>query len=136
MRLSEHVYLDDVENTLDGVVLVVDDDFDGAENLVEVLERNGIPARSAKDGREGIYEMRAHKDVRTVILDLDMQVMDGAAFRKEQLSDPALEKVPVIVVSGRQDIAEQANTLGVAAALRKPIHVPTLLSIVRGARPL
>ncbi len=114
-----------------GVVLVVDDDFDGAENLVDILEREGIPARSAKDGREGIYEMRTRGDVRVVILDLDMTVMDGAGFRKEQLSDPTLAKVPIIVLSGRKDYAEQATALGAIGALQKPVRVAKLLETVR-----
>jgi two-component system, chemotaxis family, sensor histidine kinase and response regulator PixL len=114
-----------------GAVLVVDDDFDGAESIVDVLEREGIAACSAKDGREGIYEMRARGDIAAVILDLDMAMMDGAGFRKEQLSDPVLAKVPVIVISGRADYAEQANTLGAAAAIQKPFRSAALLEALK-----
>lgn len=114
-----------------GTVLVVDDDFDGAESIVDLLERDGIHAVSAKDGREGIYEMRARGDIVTVLLDLDMHMMDGASFRKEQLADPALATIPVIVVSGRADYAEQAAQLGAARALQKPIEVASLLAAVR-----
>jgi CheY-like chemotaxis protein len=108
----------------------VDDDFDGAESIVDVLEREGISALSAKDGREGIYEMRARGDIAAVILDLDMAMMDGAGFRKEQLSDPALAEVPVIVLSGHADYAEQAKTLGAAAALQKPVRIAQLLEAI------
>jgi CheY-like chemotaxis protein len=114
-----------------GPVLVVDDDFDGAETIVDVLDREGISALSAKDGREGIYEMRARGDIAAVILDLDMTMMDGAGFRKEQLADPTLAKVPVIVISGRADYAEQAHTLGAVAALQKPFRTAQLLEALR-----
>ncbi|HEY6876509.1 MAG TPA: response regulator, partial [Polyangiales bacterium] len=98
---------------------------------VDVLEAEGITALSAKDGRDGIYEMRSRGDISAVILDLDMAMMDGEGFRKEQLADPSLAGVPVIVVSGRMDYAEQATALGASAALRKPFRSAQLLEALR-----
>lgn len=113
-------------------VLVVDDDFDIRESIVDLLLDDGLEAVSAKDGRDGLLELRTQRDVRVILLDLSMPMMDGKAFRREQLADPALAGIPVIVLSAEQDCKTIAAELGAAAALSKPFHPEELLGAVRG----
>lgn len=113
-------------------VLVVDDDFDIRESIVDLLLDDGLEAISAKDGREGLLELRMQPDVRVILLDLSMPMMDGKAFRREQLADPQLASIPVIVLSAEQDCASVAAELGAAASLSKPFHPAALLGAVRG----
>jgi CheY-like chemotaxis protein len=66
-----------------------------------------------------------------ILLDLMMPVMDGWQFRTEQLRDPALAAIPVILISADGTVREKAAALSAAAFLRKPIDVEQLLALVR-----
>ena len=68
-----------------------------------------------------------------ILLDLMMPVMDGWEFRREQVRDARLAKIPVIVVSaaGRDRMAEiDAN-----AYLSKPVDLDELLARSRSTAP-
>jgi CheY-like chemotaxis protein len=55
-----------------------------------------------------------------------MPVMDGREFRGWQRSDPRLESMPTIVMTGGSDI----NDIDADAAFQKPINFSALLSTI------
>jgi CheY-like chemotaxis protein len=113
-------------------VLIVDDDDDIRQAMIEVLEEHGLPAIGAANGSEALVKLREASALPCVILlDLMMPLMDGAAFRDEQLKDPALAAIPVVVVSAFKDAEEKARRLGAAAHLTKPLRLETLLEVVK-----
>jgi CheY-like chemotaxis protein len=63
-------------------------------------------------------------------MDLVMPVMNGWEFRAEQLRDPLLSKVPVIVFSARDDVENQASRVSASACLRKPFHLDDLFDAI------
>jgi hypothetical protein len=68
------------------------------------------------------------------LLDLMMPVMDGFEFRREQLKEPRLAAIPVVVLSA---IARsRASDLRGCAAFDKPIDVFEVAEIVRQLRSL
>lgn len=107
-------------------VLVIEDDFEIRESLVDLLLEDGFDAVSAKDGRDAMEELRMHPDVGLILLDLNMPMMDGPAFRAEQLADPALAAIPIVVLSANQDCAQTAAILGAHASLQKPFAADAL----------
>jgi CheY-like chemotaxis protein len=112
-------------------VLVVDDDRDIRETLVEVLQENGFEAVGASDGVEALEHLRAPEDRwGVVLLDLMMPNMDGRTFRGEQLRDPALSPIPVIVISATADLEQTSEELQVAAHVTKPIPLEVLVQMV------
>lgn len=112
-------------------VLVVDDDADIRESVIEVLEDAGYVAVGAADGIEALAQLRDPEDRWCVVLlDLMMPRMDGRTFRAEQLQDPALSPIPVVIVSAMSDVAEAAEELGVSAHVTKPITLSTLVNVV------
>ena len=112
-------------------VLVVDDDNEIRETMIEVLGDKGFEAIGAGDGAEALSLLRDGSDEWCVVLlDLMMPVMDGRTFRAEQLNDPALSKIPVIVVSAITDVAQAANDMAVAAHMTKPIKLAELVQAV------
>jgi CheY-like chemotaxis protein len=64
------------------------------------------------------------------VLDLFMPTMNGWKFREEQVKDPNLASIPVVVISADPAAARQAADLGVAATMPKPVDFDRLLSIV------
>jgi CheY-like chemotaxis protein len=83
-----------------GVVVVVDDDEDWRELVVEVLVQAGFAAVGAAHGREALARARGGRVPPALfLLDLEMPVMSGWDFRREQMRDPTLARIPVIVAS-------------------------------------
>jgi CheY-like chemotaxis protein len=111
-------------------VLVVEDDVDTREALTAILENQGFAVASAEDGVDALEHLRASNCVCLIVLDLFMPRMNGWVFREEQMKDPELARIPVVVVSADPAAARRAEELGVAAAMAKPIDFDRLLQVV------
>jgi CheY-like chemotaxis protein len=113
-------------------ILVVEDN-DALRRLLETLLRGaGYALATASDGRQALgYLARAELPC-LILLDLRMPVLDGWGFRREQLRDPRLAAIPVIVVATDADAARDAGWFDAAAYLLKPVAIEELLRVVRG----
>jgi CheY-like chemotaxis protein len=111
-------------------VLIVEDDHDVREALTQVLEFEGYGVVGAANGMEGMECMRVGPSPHIILLDLMMPVMDGVQFREQQMLDPELAKIPVVVISADRKAEQKAVALGVAACLKKPLEVDNLLELV------
>src|SRR6476620_2015468 len=116
-----------------GAILIVDDDNDVRSALSEMLEEEGFAVEGAQNGREALARLRGgtvHPAV--ILLDLMMPGMDGWDFRSEQMRDPQLAAVPVVVVSASGFSHESIRTqLRPAAYVEKPIERSALLDVLR-----
>jgi len=79
-------------------ILVVEDDEDAREAMVALLQMKGYRAVPAGNGREALDYLDQAAAPDLIILDLWMPVMDGWHFRSEQIKNPRLAHIPVIVV--------------------------------------
>jgi CheY-like chemotaxis protein len=126
-----------VDDAHDGseTVLLVEDDFDLRDALVPILEYEGHHVVSAANGKEALDRLHSMPAAPSLILlDLMMPLMGGEEFRAEQLRDPRLASIPVVVVSARPQAAEKAARRGALACLQKPFDVEELLDVVRRGR--
>jgi CheY-like chemotaxis protein len=115
-----------------GYVLVVDDDAAWREVVVELLALEGVPALAAANGLEALRRLRRlSQPPDAIVLDLSMPVLSGWQFRAEQLRDPALREVPVIVCSGDELGRTRADRY-----LRKPCSPDELIDAVRSLAQL
>jgi CheY-like chemotaxis protein len=116
-----------------GAILIVDDDNDVRSALSEMLEEEGFSVEGAHNGREALARLRgggAHPAV--ILLDLMMPGMDGWDFRSEQMRDPKLASVPVVIVSASGFSRESIRTqFRPAAYVEKPIERGELLDAIR-----
>lgn len=111
-------------------ILIVDDDPDIREALLDVLTDHGYSAEALSNGREALEYLRAGARPQLILLDLMMPVMDGLQFRHEQVSDPELRELPVLLISAGNDVAKSAQALGVPHSMRKPLDLAKLLEVV------
>ncbi|MGQ9610225.1 MAG: response regulator [bacterium] len=80
-------------------ILVVDDDPDFVEITRLILESNNYEVISAHNSADALDKMHKEKPD-LVLLDIMMtQILDGLTVPREMLTDPDLERVPIIVVS-------------------------------------
>ena len=107
-------------------ILVVDDDEGVREAMVGILEMMGYRVASAPNGKEALDYLREAATPDLIISDLAMPVMDGRQFRREQVKEPRLAKIPVIVVSALSDQTDiDANEIFI-----KPVEVDILLAAI------
>ncbi len=112
-------------------VLVVDDDADIREGLRDILEDEGHDVAEARNGQDALARLRALVPAPDLILlDLMMPVMDGLEFRRQQLLDPALAGIPVVVLSADGHVDVGSTLLAATQRLRKPIPLDQLLALV------
>jgi len=116
-----------------GAILIVDDDNDVRAALSELLQEEGYSVEAAPNGREALARLRTgsiHPAV--ILLDLMMPGMDGWDFRSEQMRDPRIASVPVVVVSASGFSYESIRTqFRPAAYVEKPIEKDVLLGAIR-----
>lgn len=110
-------------------VLLVDDDAAVRRTIARFLVFQGFPVVEANNGQEALAYLRSGGGASVIVLDLRMPVMDGWAFRREQRLDPALDKIPVVVLSGAD--AERFPELEAAAAFEKPVRMAEVVGVVR-----
>ena len=112
-------------------ILLVEDDDDIRQAMTIFLEGAGYRVVEAKDGEEALRLLRASVSrFCLVLLDLFMPVKNGWEFRAEQVADPAIAHVPVVVVSADRNARQKADTLGALDYLVKPIDFDRLLGAV------
>jgi adenylate cyclase len=111
-----------------GHVLVVDDSRMNRMTLIKLLDRLGHETTEAADGREALELLGAGTPVDLVLLDLVMPEVDGFETLATMKADPALAHIPVIVVSGLDDLdgIVRCIEMGAVDYLPRPIK-PTLL---------
>jgi CheY-like chemotaxis protein len=107
-------------------ILIVDDDAAAVDSLAQILTDEGYQVSSATNGKEALVYLRGAPPPRVIILDLFMPEMDGWEFRREQLRDPKLSSIPVVVMTGASIYAGiDANVI-----VHKPLDVDRFISLV------
>lgn len=104
-------------------ILFVDDDPIMREFAQVHLATDKAEVTVGADGREAC-ELLAAEDFDVVLLDLEMPVMDGFEVLARLRDDARTLRLPVIVVTGREDVSaiDRAYQAGATTFLVKPIN--------------
>ena len=119
-------------------VLLVEDDADTREVLRLILEADGLDVTAAQDGLDALVRLEEiHQHDRltpcAIVLDYMMPRFSGAQFRDQQLANPEIADVPVILVSAVPDLEAHSKTMYPFAVLQKPVDPDQLTATVRRA---
>ena len=108
-------------------VLVVDDDRINRALLSKLLENEGYRSRTAVDGREALTAL-GEEPFDAVLLDIVMPEIDGLEVLRTLKGDATLWHIPVIVISGLEDVESivECLELGADDYVQKPFD-PVLL---------
>jgi DNA-binding response OmpR family regulator len=115
-------------------ILIVEDDADVRMGLHVRLKANNYDVFFAVDALSSLAEARKHEPD-LILLDLGLPAGDGFIVMDRLKAVPALEIIPIIVVSGRAGAAnrERALKAGAKAFLEKPVDNAELLAVIRQA---
>ncbi|HSJ07455.1 MAG TPA: response regulator [Longimicrobiales bacterium] len=114
-------------------VLIIDDDATARDMLSRSLARDGYRIVTAASGPEGLQVAREQAPD-LVTLDIMMHGMDGWSVLSEFKSDPALQDIPVVIVSIIDDRG-LGFTLGASEYLTKPVDRDRLAGVLRRLLP-
>lgn len=116
-----------------GTILVVDDTESNRALLTRRLSREGFTVAVAEDGRRALDMLSRHA-FDLVLLDIMMPEMDGHQVLTAMKSDFALRHLPVIMISGLDDLETLVRCIegGADDYLTKPFD-PVLLRARIGA---
>jgi FixJ family two-component response regulator len=111
------------------VVAVVDDDPRIVESLEDLLESAGYVTRSFSSA--GSLLISGLSGLDALITDIGMPGMDG--FELRDLVKRARPELPVFLITGRHEIADQDRAQGISGFFRKPFDAKVLLAAVGDA---
>ena len=120
-------------STTHRLVLVVDDNPDGAESLRMVLGLCGYDAPVAHTGSEGIILARQCQP-HAVVCDIGLPDLDGFWVARALRQDPATADVFLIAMTayGDEQTRDRARDSGFDAFLVKPADPQALLTLLAG----
>ncbi len=113
------------------VVLMVEDDDDIRIPCAEFLRRAGIVVFEAIDGAAALRLLNDGLAPSIIVLDLIMPNLNGWEFRRQQIRDSQLARVPVLVMSGAYQFNLDPAMRGISGYLRKPTRLDVLLAAVK-----
>jgi CheY-like chemotaxis protein len=120
-------------SSTNNVVLLVEDDEDIRVSTAESLEDEGFAVIGAEGVDEGLAHLRSGPSPAVILLDLMMPGRNGWDFRQDQLADPELREIPVVVITASGIGAESLRRdMGDVQLVAKPFSCESLLrAIVR-----
>jgi two-component system response regulator len=124
-------------------ILLAEDSPKDAELIIEALSDYNLANRvnRVKDGVEAMQYLLCEEHYRTrksgnpavVVLDIKMPRMDGLQVLKAIRSDPALKRIPVVMLTSSREECDlhQSYELGVNAYVVKPVKFTEFIEAVR-----
>ncbi len=113
-------------------IIVVDDDKEIREIVTFALTRNGFDVAVASNG-EHLQHLLALQTPDLIILDVMMPGLDGYQIFSSLQSDPATQRIPVIIMTAHaENIYERISVdLGAAEHVTKPFHPLELVEKIK-----
>lgn len=108
--------------------MVLDDEEDVRRLLGLMVSRLGFDVSEGANGQEGLDLLQEPTPVDVILLDWRMPEMDGPAFLKAVQKNPAHKNIPVMMLTGLNEMDDVATALKLGAKeyLMKPITQRTL----------
>ena len=108
-------------------ILIVDDQ-EMNHALLGALLQEDYDILTALDGLEALDILQEkHREIDTVLLDLQMPKMDGRTVLMRMKADPELRNVPVIVITGDEKAEVECLKMGAIDFLPKPYPMPEIV---------
>ena len=113
-------------------VLVVDDAITSRRMLAISLERVGYRVLQVRDGQEALEQLRQSQTVHLIICDVEMPNMNGFEFLTQRRHDPAIAKIPTVMLTSRSNDKHRrlALQLGATDYFTKPYLEQTFLGAI------
>jgi len=114
-------------------VLIVDDSPTVRQQVSVALKQAGFDVVEAVDGFEGVSKVSQDRDIRMVILDVNMPRMNGLEMLETVKRDASNAGLHVVMLTseGQQALIERAKKAGAKGWIVKPFKAELLVAAVR-----
>lgn len=113
-------------------VMVVDDDRDLRNLLEAVIGREGWLTVIAANGSEALDWMQKSTCLPDLILtDWNMPGMGGVEFLSKLKQNDLTHSIPVVVVSGVDELESKTKSIGADGFLQKPYNLEVMTSLLK-----
>jgi signal transduction histidine kinase/CheY-like chemotaxis protein len=125
------------EQPVAGTVWVVDDDAEIRDALADILTHAGYAVVLAESGASACEQLQSHASAPSLLLlDAHVRALDDAAPMQAFMQRVRAASIPIVLLSSRDDVARQAETVGAVAHMRKPLQLGRLLQFVASHRKI
>jgi CheY-like chemotaxis protein len=111
-------------------ILVVEDHDDSRRMLVDLLMDAGFRVLSAANGAEALRHLQ-HEPPDLMVLDLMLPWVNGVEVLATVRQMPALEKIPVIVVTATNTSPFELRAYNPLVVMHKPLDVDVIVPTVQ-----
>jgi DNA-binding response OmpR family regulator len=120
-------------NTVQGYLLLVEDDRDISELLETALTFKGYRVMTASNGSEGLKAIQ-NEHPAIVITDIMMPKLDGFGLVQRLRINPETRTIPVVFISATYVAAEDREfslSIGVTRFIQKPVDLEAFLVTIK-----
>ena len=113
-------------------ILLIEDSLTVRHSLARTLQEQGYRVSQAGDGLEAFASLQRDPQVDLIISDIEMPRMSGFEFLSELRKTPALQTIPVVMLTSRSGskYRQFAANLGANAFVNKPSSAQELLPLL------
>lgn len=115
-------------------VLLIEDNDDDVLMVKRAFKKGRIGNNifHVLNGEEGVEYFNSNNDVELILLDLNMEVMNGFEFLQVRKENPVINQVPVVVLtsSSRKEDVEKAYLNGCNAYVEKPVDPKVFIDVI------
>jgi two-component system, OmpR family, response regulator VicR len=110
-------------------IVVVDDQLDMLKLIKPMLSRKGYEVETDQTG--AILDHLENQLPDLIILDINLQIMDGAEICKRLKTEVKTRNIPIILISAVMDLPKISKECGAEGYLAKPFTGNDLISKVQ-----
>ncbi len=110
-------------------ILVVDDSSTVRNEVSGFLSSNGLEVITANDGKDGISKLKSNPDIKLILSDVNMPIMDGLTMAEKIRSELGNSSVNIIMLTTESSDAmkNRGKAAGVKGWIVKPFNGPGAL---------
>ena len=114
-------------------ILLVDDSAAIRNEVADFLKKNSFNVVTANDGSDGLNKMKADRNIKLVISDVNMPVMDGLTMVEKIRSELGNNGVHVIMLTTENDPSMKARgkAAGVKGWIVKPFNGANAIGVIQ-----
>ncbi|OGW79006.1 MAG: hypothetical protein A2Z83_06755 [Omnitrophica bacterium GWA2_52_8] len=110
-------------------IILIDDDPDLLEVTRRRLEHEGYGVMTSNDSMAGL-KLAIENKPDLIVMDIKMPKMDGWSLVRKLRTDVRTKEIPIIVLTGYEDMQDLFIAEGIYDYLMKPYHPEKLLGLI------
>jgi two-component system, chemotaxis family, chemotaxis protein CheY len=114
-------------------ILVVDDSGTVRQQVSSALKKAGFEMAQAANGAEGLALVESNRNIRMVICDVHMPVMNGLEMVEKIKSNPENKDLPILMLTteGQISMIRRAKEAGALGWIVKPFKADQLVQTAK-----